>query len=52
MGSVGQGNKGLKDSMEMCTEYQFNLLAVNSHANFDLSLGISMAIHICMSLEE
>lgn len=36
MGSAKQGNKGLKDSMEMCTEYQFNLLAVNSHANCDL----------------
>lgn len=36
MSSAGQGNKGLTDSTEMCTEYQFNLLAVNSHANPDL----------------
>lgn len=36
MGSGRQGNKGLTDSTEMCTEYQFNLLAVNSHANSDL----------------
>lgn len=46
MGTARQGNKGLKDTTEMCTEYQFNLLAVNSHANSDLCWGISMTIHI------
>ena len=35
-GSAGQAKKGLRDAREMCTEYQFNLLAVNSHANRDL----------------
>lgn len=35
-GSAGQAKKGLRDTREMCTEYQFNLLAVNSHANRDL----------------
>lgn len=46
MGSARQRNKGLKDSTEMCAEYQFNLLALNSHANFDLCQGISMTIYI------
>lgn len=32
--------------MEMCAEYQFNLLAVNSHANHDPCQGTSMAADI------